>query len=227
MLVMLGVGATALMFVGRDFFPLIDGGQIQLHVRAPPATRIETTKRIFQAVEDKIREVIPEQDRGLVIDNIGLPARTYNLAFVDGSTIGINDGVIQVALKEGHKPTADYIRKLRQVLPAATVAGGRRGTYLLFQDARQRPDGLLSQPAAAPGWMSASGGILLKKSFGGGERNFLDLLMRLVRSDVRDHVAFQKNDRRPAYWRYGASQRRSCPKISNCEIFRVIRFSTF
>jgi multidrug efflux pump subunit AcrB len=108
-----------LVFVGRDFFPLIDGGQIQLHVRAPPATRIETTERIFQAVEDKIREVIPEKDRGLIIDNIGLPARTYNWAFVDGSTIGINDGVILVSLKEGHKPTAGYIRKLRQVLPAA------------------------------------------------------------------------------------------------------------
>jgi multidrug efflux pump subunit AcrB len=115
----LGLGAVMLEFVGRDFFPLIDGGQIQLHVRAPPATRIETTERIFQAVEDKIREVIPEKDRGLIIDNIGLPARTYNLAFADGSTIGINDGVIQVALKEGHKPTADYIRTLRQVLPKA------------------------------------------------------------------------------------------------------------
>jgi multidrug efflux pump subunit AcrB len=119
MLVMLGVGATALMFVGQDFFPLIDGGQIQLHVRAPPATRIETTERIFQAVEDKVREVVPEKDRGLIIDNIGLPARVYNWAFADGSTIGINDGVILVALKEGHKPTADYIRTLRQVLPAA------------------------------------------------------------------------------------------------------------
>src|ERR1700722_20226415 len=115
----IGLGTVTSMFVGRDFFPLIDGGQIQLHVRAPPATRIETTERIFQTVEDKIREVIPEKDRGLIIDNIGLPARTYNLAFADGSTIGINDGVIQVALKEGHKPTADYIRKLRQVLPAA------------------------------------------------------------------------------------------------------------
>ncbi|MGA2058691.1 MAG: efflux RND transporter permease subunit [Bradyrhizobium sp.] len=115
----LGLGAVMLVFVGRDFFPLIDGGQIQLHVRAPPATRIEVTERIFQEVEDKIREVIPEQDRALIIDNIGLPARTYNLAFADGSTIGINDGVILVALKEGHKPTADYVRKLRQALPEA------------------------------------------------------------------------------------------------------------
>jgi multidrug efflux pump subunit AcrB len=116
---MLGLGAVMLVFVGRDFFPLIDGGQIQLHVRAPAGTRIESTERIFQAVEDKIREVIPEKDRGLIIDNIGLPARAYNLAFADGSTIGVNDGVIQVALKDGHKPTADYVRKLRRVLPAA------------------------------------------------------------------------------------------------------------
>ena len=108
-----------IFFVGRDFFPLIDGGQIQLHVRAPAGTRIEATERIFQAVEDKIREVIPEQDRQLIVDNIGLPARSYNLAFTDGSTIGVNDGVILVALKEGHAPTADYVRKLREVLPAA------------------------------------------------------------------------------------------------------------
>jgi multidrug efflux pump subunit AcrB len=117
--VVLGLGATLFVFVGRDFFPPIDGGQIQLHVRAPPATRIETTERIFQAVEDKIREIIPERERELIVDNIGLPARAYNLAFADGSTIGINDGVILVALKEGHAPTADYVRRLRQALPAA------------------------------------------------------------------------------------------------------------
>jgi multidrug efflux pump subunit AcrB len=116
---MLCLGAVMLLLVGRDFFPLIDAGQIQLHVRAPAGTRIESTERIFQAVEDKIREVIPEKERALIVDNIGLPARAYNLAFADGSTIGINDGVIQVALKEGHKPTADYIKKLRQILPAA------------------------------------------------------------------------------------------------------------
>src|ERR1700686_1636464 len=116
---MLSLGAVMLVLDGRDFFPLIDGGQIQLHVRAPAGTRIESTEAIFQKVEDKIREVIPDEDRGLIIDNIGLPARAYNLAFADGSTSGINDGVIQVQLKEGHKPTADYVHKLRQVLPAA------------------------------------------------------------------------------------------------------------
>jgi multidrug efflux pump subunit AcrB len=115
----LALGSALAMFVGRDFFPAIDGGQIQLHVRAPAGTRIEATERIFQAIEDKIREVIPERERDLIVDNIGLPARAYNLAFADGSTIGANDGVILVALKEGHAPTADYVRKLRQALPAA------------------------------------------------------------------------------------------------------------
>jgi multidrug efflux pump subunit AcrB len=113
------LGAVLLTQTGRDFFPAIDGGQIKLHVRAPAATRIEATEVIFQAVEDKIREIIPEQERNLIVDDIGLPQRVYNLAFTDGSTIGANDGVILVALKEGHAPTAHYVRKLREVLPAA------------------------------------------------------------------------------------------------------------
>ena len=115
----LALGGVMLTFVGRDFFPAIDGGQIKLHVRAPAATRIETTERIFQAVEDKIREVIPERDRDLIVDDIGVPQRTYNLAFTDGSTIGVNDGVILVALKDGRALTADYVRRLREVLPDA------------------------------------------------------------------------------------------------------------
>jgi multidrug efflux pump subunit AcrB len=115
----LALGATMFFLVGHDFYPAIDGGRIQLHVRAPAGTRIETTERIFQGIEDKIREVIPEKDRELIVDNIGLPARAYNLAFTDGSTIGVNDGVILVALKEGHAPTSDYVRKLREVLPTA------------------------------------------------------------------------------------------------------------
>lgn len=115
----LALGAVMFVYVGRDFYPLIDGGQIQLHVRAPAGTRIERTEAIFQAVEDKIREVIPDRDRELIVDNIGLPARPYNLAFTDGSTIGVNDGTILISLRDGHRPTADYVKKLRQVLPAA------------------------------------------------------------------------------------------------------------
>jgi multidrug efflux pump subunit AcrB len=115
----LALGGVLLNFVGREFFPAIDGGQIKLHVRAPPETRIETTERIFQEVEDKIREVVPGRDLDLIVDDFGVPQRTYNLAFTDGSTINVNDGVILVSLKDGHAPTADYVRRLREALPAS------------------------------------------------------------------------------------------------------------
>lgn len=117
--VVVASGAVLFTLVGRDFFPVIDGGRIQLHVRAPAGTRIEATERLFQAIEDKIREVIPAHDRELIVDNIGLPARSYNLAFTDGSTTGVNDGVILVGLKDGHAPTGDYVARLRRELPAA------------------------------------------------------------------------------------------------------------
>jgi multidrug efflux pump subunit AcrB len=120
--IVLALGAAMFVFVGRDFYPAVDGGMIQLHLRAPPGTRIEVTEQNFQAVEDKIREVIPKKDLDLIVDNIGVPARSYNWAFADGTSIAVNDGVIMVALKEGHAPTADYIRKLREVLPAAFPA---------------------------------------------------------------------------------------------------------
>jgi len=113
-----GAGYLA-TFVGRDFFPTVDAGLIQLHVRAPARMRIEDTEKYFQRIEDRIRDLIPETERDLILDNIGLPARTYNLAFTDGSTIGVNDGVIQISLKEGHRPTSEHIARLRRELPEA------------------------------------------------------------------------------------------------------------
>ena len=132
----LGLGGAMLMLVGRDFFPLIDGGQIQLHVRAPAGTRIEATERIFQAVEDKIREVIPERERERIVDNIGLPARAYNLAFADGSTIGVNDGVDP----GGAEGRARADRRLRSQVANGT-AGGLPGCRVLLPAGRHgHPD---------------------------------------------------------------------------------------
>ena len=112
-------GAAVLaVFVGTDFFPRVDAGLIQLHVRAPARTRIERTEQIFAAIEDDIRKQLPAKDLRLMLDNIGLPQRTYNYAFTDGSTIGVNDGVIQIELAEAHQPTARIIQTLRQRLAA-------------------------------------------------------------------------------------------------------------
>lgn len=116
---------TALLFVslGQDYYPQIDAGQMTLHARARSGLRIEETERFFQEVEDVIREVIPEKERELILDNIGLPQITYNFAFSDGSIVGYNDGQIMISLKEGHAPTRDYMKRLRQTLAARFPAG--------------------------------------------------------------------------------------------------------
>jgi multidrug efflux pump subunit AcrB len=101
-------------FLGQDFFPQVDAGQIRLHVRAPAGTRIEETEGWFARVEDTIRQVIPPAELSDVVDNIGLPYSGLNMAMSDSVTIGPFDGEILVSLRSGeHAPTADYERELR------------------------------------------------------------------------------------------------------------------
>jgi multidrug efflux pump subunit AcrB len=103
-------------FLGRDFFPAVDAGQFRLHVRAPAGTRLEATEERFYEVGRVIREVIPPNEIGNVLDNIGLPVSGINLAFSDNATISSADGEILVALNPNHKPTAHYTRILREKL---------------------------------------------------------------------------------------------------------------
>ena len=111
-------GFIALPWVGRDFFPTVDTGQFRLHVRAPAGTRIEQTERYFSEVEAAIREIIPQQEVELVLDNIGLPNRTYAMAFGDSATTGMADGEILVSLAHHRgKSTPAYIADLRRELP--------------------------------------------------------------------------------------------------------------
>jgi CzcA family heavy metal efflux pump len=107
------------LWVGEDFFPYVDSGQMRLHVRAPEGTRIEETERIFAQVEDEIRRAIPASELDSILDNIGLPNSGINLAFSDSATIGPGDGEILISLQEGHhRPTQAYTRELRASLGA-------------------------------------------------------------------------------------------------------------
>jgi multidrug efflux pump subunit AcrB len=108
-----------LPFVGRDFFPDVDAGQMRLHVRAQPGTRLEETKIIFSRVEQEIRRIIPPDELDLVLDDIGVPPDSFNLAFGDGATIGAFDGQILLALKEDHHPVRQYVAQMRKQLPKA------------------------------------------------------------------------------------------------------------
>jgi multidrug efflux pump subunit AcrB len=104
-------------FLGRNFFPQVDGGQILLHMRAPVGTRIEETAARFADVEKVIREVIPPAEVATVADNIGTYISAINTIYNNTGTIGESDGDIQISLNAGHVPTADYVNLLRQQLP--------------------------------------------------------------------------------------------------------------
>jgi multidrug efflux pump subunit AcrB len=103
--------------VGRDFFPTVDAGQIQLHVRAPVGTRIEETEALFADIEREIKRIVPADELQAILDNIGLPSGGINLAFSGSAAIGRNDGDILISLHpERHGPTATYIRQIREML---------------------------------------------------------------------------------------------------------------
>ena len=133
-------------FVGRDFFPTVDAGQLRLHVRCPPGTRIESTEVYFQRVEDYIRQVIPAAELDVINDNIGLP-NNINLALGDSVTVGPSDGEILVALRARHHPTAGYLETLRAQLPRLDADLSLAATTQAFQDATiyARTSGYLSR----------------------------------------------------------------------------------
>ncbi len=103
--------------LGRDFFPAVDAGQMRLHVRAPPGTRLETTQQYFAEVEAAVRELIGNDQITVMLDNIGLPYSGINVALSDSATVGPMDGEILISLAARHTPTAELVAKLRQALP--------------------------------------------------------------------------------------------------------------
>jgi CzcA family heavy metal efflux pump len=106
-------------FLGANFFPSVDSGQITLHVRPPVGTRIEDASAMFGDVEARIRQTIPPSELTSIVDNIGLPVSSINTVYNNTGLIGYQDGDIYVSLNEKHHPTADYVRRLRDILPNA------------------------------------------------------------------------------------------------------------
>jgi multidrug efflux pump subunit AcrB len=104
-------------FLGRNFFPSVDAGQILMHARGPVGTRVEESANQFAAIQKAIREIIPSREIATLVDNIGLPVSGINLTYNNTGVIGSQDGDIQIKLVEGHAPTADYVAELRRQLP--------------------------------------------------------------------------------------------------------------
>jgi multidrug efflux pump subunit AcrB len=104
-------------FLGENFFPAVDSGQILMHVRAQAGTRIEEAARLFDLIEQTVRKTIPPDQLDNIVDNIGLPYSGINMAYQNTGTIGPEDGDALITLKEEHAPTASFIKQLRSVLP--------------------------------------------------------------------------------------------------------------
>ncbi len=105
-------------FLGEDFFPSVDAGQMRLHVRGPVGLRVEETARLCDQIESYLRTQIPKDELVTILDNIGLPNSSINLSYSNSGVIGTSDAEILLGLnQEHHHPTAGYIRKLRQSLP--------------------------------------------------------------------------------------------------------------
>ena len=104
-------------WLGQDFFPAVDSGQMRLHVRAHTGTRIEETAKLFDVIEHRIREVIPASEVENILDNIGLPYSSLNTSYGNNGTVGPADGDILISLSEKHRPTAQYVSELRRLLP--------------------------------------------------------------------------------------------------------------
>jgi multidrug efflux pump subunit AcrB len=120
MAVFLGMAFGSMLlvpFLGQNFFPEVDAGQIKLHVRGPTGLRVEETAGMVDHVEAAVREVIPSTDISSIVDNVGLPVSGINLTYGNSGTVGSSDADILVTLDEHHAATRDYVRTLRERLP--------------------------------------------------------------------------------------------------------------
>ncbi len=117
------VGIVALSFLlvpylGRNFFPSVDAGQILMHVRTQVGTRVEDAAGQFADIQKAIRKIIPPGEIETMADNIGMPISGINMTYNNTGVIGPQDGDVQIKLREGHEPTDGYVKLLREKLPA-------------------------------------------------------------------------------------------------------------
>jgi multidrug efflux pump subunit AcrB len=115
------IGASFLLmpYLGQNFFPSVDAGQILMHVRTQIGTRVEESANQFADVQKAIRKIIPPDQIETMADNIGMPISGINMTYNNTGVIGPQDGDIQIKLRDDHPPTELYLKALREQLPRA------------------------------------------------------------------------------------------------------------
>jgi CzcA family heavy metal efflux pump len=100
-------------FLGQNFFPAVDSGQFDMHVRVKSGTRIEETARSIDQIEQMIRQIIPANQLHGIIDNLGIPYSGINISYNTTGTMSPADGDILVSLNENHDPTDKFVQVIR------------------------------------------------------------------------------------------------------------------
>jgi multidrug efflux pump subunit AcrB len=116
---LVGLSFLLVPYLGRNFFPAVDAGSILMHVRTQVGTRVEESANQFADVQKAIRKIVPPSEIETLADNIGMPISGINMTYNNTGVIGPQDGDIQIKLKEGHRPTIEYVQALREQLPRA------------------------------------------------------------------------------------------------------------
>jgi multidrug efflux pump subunit AcrB len=183
-LAFVGASFTLIPYLGQNFFPDIDGGVIKLHIRAQIGTRIEETTALDDRIEAKIRQVLPDGSIASIVDNIGLPNSGINLTYSNSGTIGVEDSDMLISLNKSEVATANYVKKLRELLPKAFP-----GVNFAFLPADMVSQ-ILNFGAPAPLNVQISG---LDKQAG---RAYAEMVLRKIRTvpgvaDPRIEEAFQ------------------------------------
>jgi len=128
-LIFCALASTLLLVNGRDFFPEIKSGTLQMHMRTPLGTRVGTAGEIASYVSRDIKKLLPGQIEK-VLSNCGLPVGPHNLAFIPTPTIGSQDCDLTITLRNKESPVWRYRNILRKGLKATYP-----GTVFTFQSA--------------------------------------------------------------------------------------------
>ncbi|MDB6043105.1 MAG: transporter [Gammaproteobacteria bacterium] len=103
-------------WLGRDFFPGIKSGEIDMHFRAPIGLRLEEAGKVASLVDTAIGRLLPGHVTN-VIDNCGLPTSGINQAYSASATIGPQDCDVTISLNDQASPVDAYRAILRDKLP--------------------------------------------------------------------------------------------------------------
>jgi multidrug efflux pump subunit AcrB len=108
-----------LPFIGTEIFPQIDAGQLQLRLRAPTATRLETTEQIALRTLAIIGEETGPDKVAISMGLVGVHAPNYPVNLIYQWNSGPEEAILQIQLKDGSGVAISPLReKLRARLAA-------------------------------------------------------------------------------------------------------------